>query len=257
MSGAKSMAGADEERLESLNRGEIQSRTLTEALAIDHLALLRTVVPNAPAGLSEVVAGAQPLGILKRMQVIGAALHEHVPTATCQELARHPSDTVRGWACFALVADPVSEDVARLLVRIRPAADDVHFAVREWVWMAARPRMAADLERSIGLLSDWTGDTSERVRRFACESLRPRGVWARHISELKSTPELGMPLLEPLKADSSRYVQDSVANWINDASKTNPDWARELCSRWGGEGPSPETSRIIKKALRSLTRAPR
>ena len=239
--------------ISALNSGRVQSRTLTEALAIDHAALLDNVVPNAPAALSRAAADAQSLGILKRMQAIGTALHDHVSTESLQELAHHQSDTVRGWACFADAASPRNMDLELLLVRIRPAADDLHFAVREWAWMAARPLLASDLERSIGLLAPWTGSTSERIRRFASEALRPRGVWARHIAELKENPELGMPLLEPLRDDSARYVQDSVANWINDAAKTNPGWARELGLRWNSESPTPATSRIITRALRSLS----
>ena len=253
MTGTMRVADVDGKHLRSLNGGQAQSRTLAEALAVDHCVLLHSVMPNVPAELSAAAADARPLGILKRMQAIGTGLHQHLPAESCRELARHPSDTVRGWACFAVAADPTNEDVERLLARIRPAADDLHFAVREWVWMAARPHLAADLDRSIGLLADWTGSPSERVRRFASEALRPRGVWARHITELKQNPDLGMPLLEPLRADSARYVQDSVANWINDAAKTNPHWARELCRRWSGQSPMPATERIIARALRSLS----
>lgn len=253
MSGTKRVAELSDTHLQALNSGQEQSRTLTEALAVDHFALLHNVMPNMPAELSEAAASAQPLGILKRMQAIGTALHDHLSAESCQQLASHPSDTVRGWACFAVAADPRNQDVERLLARLQPAADDLHFAVREWVWMAARPLLVADLEHSIWLLTDWTGSSSERIRRFASEALRPRGVWARHITELKQNPDLAMPLLEPLKADSARYVQDSVANWINDASKSRPDWVRELCHRWSGDSPSPATDRIIMRALRSLS----
>ena len=112
----------------------------------------------------------------------------------------------------------------------------------------------AELDASIALLAGWTGDVSERVRRFASEALRPRGVWAGHIAALKRQPEKGLPILEPLRADPAVYVQDSVANWLNDAAKDQPDWVREVCGRWQAERPEDgNTQRIVRRALRSLS----
>ena len=227
-------------RQAELNSGRDESRTLAEILAITHSALLTQVVPEAPEGLVEAAKRADSLGILARMQTMGEALYTHLGHSACLDLADHPADTVRGWAVFALVSQEKDADVDTLLALVRPAADDPHFGVREWSWMAVRPHLP------------WTSDPSERIRRFASEALRPRGVWARHIPALKKEPERGLPLLEPLRADSSRYVQDSVANWINDAAKTQPAWARELCERWQEESPTPATERIIKRALRSI-----
>ena len=252
MSGASRTRDIDPTFLVQLNAGTVEARTLTEALAIDHSVLLAHTVPGASATLVEAVTAAQSLSALARMRAVGIALHEHLDEATLAELAQHPSDTVRGWWCFAAASNPALQEPAALLNEIRGAADDAFFTVREWVWMAARPALTTQLDASIALLAEWTSDPSERVRRFASEALRPRGVWASHIAEFKADPAKGLPLLEPLRADPAKYVQDSVANWINDAAKTRPDWATEVAARWSRESPSAATDRIVKRGLRSI-----
>jgi len=120
------------------------------------------------------------------------------------------------------------------------------------VWLALRPEIDQHLAESIAFLSAWTTDKDENVRRFTTEATRPRGVWCKHIDALKEQPELALPILEPLKADPAKYVQDSVGNWLNDASKTRPDFVEQICDKWQAESPTKETAKIIKKARRTI-----
>jgi 3-methyladenine DNA glycosylase AlkC len=116
-----------------------------------------------------------------------------------------------------------------------------------------RDQVILELESAIECLVPWTGSRSERLRRYASEITRPCGVWAAHVPQLKETPEMGLSILEPLRDDDSKYVRDSVANWLNDASKSQPGWVRSVVKRWMKESPSKNTAAISKRALRSLT----
>ncbi|AQR68900.1 DNA alkylation repair protein [Janthinobacterium sp. LM6] len=237
-------------RLALLNQGMVASATLTEGLAIDFAQLLAAAVPAIGAARLDQLRAQAAAGITKRMALAAQMLLD--ANADLASLQGHVSDTVRGWACFAIAAQP-GWPLPQRLVAMRPLADDGHFGVREWAWLALRPRLAEHLPDAIALLAPWTADPSERVRRFACEALRPRGVWCAHIAELKEEPQLALPLLQPLRADPAVYVQDSVANWLNDAAKGQPDWVRSLCAQWLLESPVAATARICKRAQRSLS----
>lgn len=254
MSGAKTAGRGVKDiapdRLAHLSAGEVEAATLTECLAVDFAALMRNVLPEIGAdALAEMEHGAAT-GISKRMSLAARLIREELGDTALDRLGRHQSDTARGWACFMIGAADMPLDDR--LVAIRPYADDRHFGVREWSWMAVRPHLAAELESAIAMLAEWTADPSERVRRFASEAIRPRGVWCAHIGALRAQPQLGLAILEPLRADPSGYVQDSVGNWLNDAGKDRADWVQALCARWSAESSTPETARICKRALRSI-----
>jgi 3-methyladenine DNA glycosylase AlkC len=236
--------------LARLNAGTTQTATLAEGLAIDFAALLRAAVPDMPADAVELVRGMADKGVTRRMEAVGALLLRHLGLDGLPRIATHPSDTVRGWACHAIGLAPKLKLKPRLAL-IRPLADDPHFGVREWAWMPIRPHLAANLGHAVAALGDWVTAESANVRRFAVEAVRPRGVWCSHIEQLKQNPALALPLLEPLRTDPSQYVQDSVANWLNDAAKSRPDWVAEVCARWRAEsGGAEATARICRRALR-------
>lgn len=239
------------DRLTELNAGGTAT-TLTECLAVDFAALMGNVLPEiGDVALTEMRQAAS-LGISRRMPLAARLIADRIGFAAQEKLASHPSDTVRGWACF-MIGGAQGMELSQRLAAIRSYADDPHFGVREWAWMAVRPHLAAELEKAITLLAaDWSHDPSERVRRFASEAIRPRGVWCAHIAALRQHPELALAVIEPLRADPSGYVQDSVGNWLNDASKDQPDWVQALCNRWSAASPNPATARICRRALRSI-----
>lgn len=249
--GATRAADIPADVLQALSRGEMQSATLAECMALNQAQLMRIVFPVlSPQVLKEVDAACQ-LGVLKRMNCIGAVLLDALGPDGIAACQAHGTDTVRGWACFMIGAQPDVHLSARLNA-IRPLANDDHFGVREWAWMALRPHLASDLDASIDHLARWTSSPSERLRRFATEALRPRGVWCAHITALKHDPGRALPVLSPLRADPAVYVQNSVANWLNDAAKDQPGWVRDLCAKWLQATPANATRRICQRAMRNL-----
>jgi hypothetical protein len=199
--------------LAELNSGATETATLIECLAMDFRQLLRVVAPHLPAEILN--AFPNDAGVLKRMQAAGALLLHHDGEASFDHWRCHASDTVRGWAAYLLAAIP-DMALAERLEKIRSLADDPHFGVREWAWLAVRPHIAADIHQAIALLTPWVYDKSPYIRRFAVESTRPKGVWCKHIKALRENPSLGLPLLAPLHSETVKYVKDSVRNWKRD-----------------------------------------
>jgi 3-methyladenine DNA glycosylase AlkC len=256
--GAKNRAAIPPEILAGLTMGQLASVNLVEVLAVDFPALLVSIAPEidyhqATSQLTDVQG--KPLGITQRMVISSTILLITYGTLTevLNRFQAHPSDTVRGWVCYAIAqAENSPLSLTERLTLLQPLANDEHFGVREWAWLAIRSHLLKNLAEAIVLLTSWAKTDEPNLRRFASEALRPRGVWCSHSEVLKQQPELALPILKPLRCDKVRYVQDSVGNWLNDASKTQPAWVQSLCSQWLLESPTAETRYICKKALRSL-----
>lgn len=123
-------------------------------------------------------------------------MYETYGVEAFERFRAHPSDTMRGLAAFVLARLP-GVTFADSLCRVRPLADDDHFGVREWAWLALRDLASADIVASVELLAPWSHDESANVRRYASELTRPRGVWCPHIERLKEHPDIGLPILDP------------------------------------------------------------
>lgn len=258
--GAKSIKDIPTDILEKLNQGEIETVNLVEWLAVDQKRLLGNILEqsNRTNYLKPVLSKIDKLSkqtVNTINETIGTGLGELVTEnndrAFLEIISKHKADLVRCWAAYTIGKDE-KLDITETLKQIQPFSADKHFGVREIAWLAVRHKIAQNLQKSIEILSQWTTNEDENIRRFATESTRPRGVWCEHIEELKQNPELGLPILEILKSDKSKYVRDSVGNWLNDASKTQPEFVRNLCIRWEKESDTKETRYIIKKALRTI-----
>ncbi|MDM1046069.1 DNA alkylation repair protein [Myroides sp. 1354] len=258
--GSKTIQGIPSEILVQLNHGKIETANLVEWLAIDIKEMLSIVLAQCNKStylkptLEALEALKKPTITLKNATIGQVLLAETLKTKDHELftfLSQHPADMPRCWATYMVGCNTTLSPIQQLNA-IQPFAADTHFGVRETAWMAVRPTIIENLTLSLEVLEPWTLHSDANIRRFATEATRPRGVWCAHIDALKSNPSLALPLLENLRNDPVKYVQDSVGNWLNDASKTQPDFVQNLCDTWLAESNTKATTYIVKKALRTL-----
>jgi 3-methyladenine DNA glycosylase AlkC len=241
------MLKPSQEKIAALNAGLVEAKNLMETLAVDIPTLLTNILPQA-----ELADDFKALGITKKMHTAAQCINKTYGWQAFSILEKHTSDTLRSIACYLITEQNFS--LARKLELIKPLADDSNSGVREWAWLAVRPSICTEPLQAIALLTPWCSSPSENIRRFASESTRPRGVWCQHSALLKAEPWLAKPILTSLNNDPSRYVQKSVANWLNDASKDQPLWVKKLCAQRQEQPQTVATQYIIKRALRTLAK---
>lgn len=217
-----------------------------EQMAMDQGALLAWMYPE----LAREGGRLRVPRFLDRMRAGAALSLERFDDDLVSVAATWPSDTARGWAAFAVgMRDrPLPALVAEAVVY----GADPHFAVREWAWLGIRGPITGAPVGAVEELQRLTSSKDPNIRRFAVEATRPRGVWSRHIPLLLREPWIGERLLDAVIDDPSRYVQDSVANWVNDVSRSNPDWVRATCLRWALGSGTRTRAYVLRRAQRSL-----
>ncbi|MDR0323895.1 MAG: DNA alkylation repair protein [Treponema sp.] len=116
--------------------------------------------------------------------------------------------------------------------------------------LAVRPFIIKDEKRMMARMYVWSKHENEHIRRLASEGCRPALPWAIGLTKYKKDPTPILPILEQLKTDPSPYVRKSVANNLNDISKTHPDLVVKLAKKWYGK--NEDTNWIVKHACRTL-----
>lgn len=117
-----------------------------------------------------------------------------------------------------------------------------------------RPFLNRWPEETLAALSSWAQDDNYQVRRLVSEGTRPKLPWAKAV---KLSPDQTLPLLDKLYADPTRYVTRSVANHLNDLTKTVPDLVLERLETWRADGrqSAKELDWMTRHALRTLVKS--
>jgi len=102
-------------------------------------------------------------------------------------------------------------------------------------------------------ITNWARDDHYHVRRLASEGTRPKLPWSQKIVLM---PGAAGPVLDLLFSDKTRFVTRSVANHLNDISKTDPDFVLAKLSEWrdSGRQSDKEMAYIVTHSLRTLVK---
>ncbi|MFZ4877697.1 DNA alkylation repair protein [Janthinobacterium sp. Mn2066] len=226
--------------------GEQQMRSLSATLA--------AIAPafNAAAFLATALDGLEQLSLMERVRRASDAIaagslamdgYEAVLPMLMEAAPR------LGGGFLSLVApDYVSQHGRHAFERSMDALKFfTRFGSSEF---AVRTFLRDDTLRALDIMQGWSRDSDAAVRRLACEGCRPRLPWSFRLRMIEQSPELAAPILDHLRADPSLYVRKSVANHLNDVSKTHPAWVLERAALWGLE--NAHTRWIVRHALRTL-----
>lgn len=115
---------------------------------------------------------------------------------------------------------------------------------------AVRPFIISHETRMMQQMAVWARHDNEHVRRLASEGCRPQLPWGQALTSFKKNPLPVLDILRQLKADPSLYVRKSVANNLNDISKTHPDMVARIAADWYGK--NGYTDWIVKHGCRTL-----
>ena len=115
---------------------------------------------------------------------------------------------------------------------------------------AVRPFIIKHEQRMMAQMVAWSKHESEHVRRLSCEGCRPALPMAQSLPSFKIDPTPILPILEQLKDDPSVWVRKSVANNLNDISKTHPELVLKIAKEWYGK--NEHTDWVVKQGCRTL-----
>jgi 3-methyladenine DNA glycosylase AlkC len=198
------------------------------------------------------------LELLARVDLLAAALHEHLPGQYPDALAtlsgifgpENPNET--GMFTFGYWLWPVASFIATYGLdhhELSVAAIE-ELTKRHTGEHAIRPYIVERPEQTSRTMLDWAGSANVHVRRLASEGLRPRLPWSKKLTVFIDDPDPVFRVLDTLKDDESRFVQKSVANNLNDYLKDNRPEAMDLIRNWADD-PTRQRRWTIKHALRN------
>jgi 3-methyladenine DNA glycosylase AlkC len=208
---------------------------------------------NTPKFLDIALAGLEELSLMQRLRRMTQALHATLPAdyRRALDILRKLATRIEPGFATLVLPDFVGQygrhdfDVSMEALKYFTGFGSSEFAIREF--------LRDDLQRTLEVMKTWSTDPSDAVRRLASEGSRPRLPWSFRLDAIVADPSLTAPILENLRADPSLYVRKSVANHLNDVTRSHPDWVLDRLATWPID--NPQTAWIARHGLRSLIKA--
>lgn len=215
-------------------------------------AQIKTVYPalNDKAFVKEARQKLDPLSLNERMRLAAHLLHHYLPANYKQTITILRDVIPKLPAGYTTLVFP---DYVGLYgkkdfkLSMEALAHFTQFGSAEY---AIRTYLKDDFTTTIKVMERWATNENYHIRRLASEGSRPRLPWSFKLEEVLRNPEVTRKILETLKEDTTKYVQKSVANHLNDLSKNNTAYMLDLIGSWNNQHPA--TGWIIKHASRTL-----
>jgi len=225
---------------------------------------LHKVTPNFNSSEFETLClnGLEHLELKERVNHIIQALHQFLPddfTQTANLLIKIPSvwdfgdpdDSLKSFAAWPIIDYFSVYGLEQPEIALYGLKKLTHLFSAEF---AIRPFIMKYPEYCHEQFILWVKDDSADVRRLVSEGTRPKLPWGIQLKAFVTNPNVNIPLLDALKADSSLYVRRSVANHLNDIAKDHPQLVIDTCKVWSTLA-SKDIDWVIKHATRTLVKA--
>ena len=237
------------------------SPALVRRLAAD-LARTHPAFP-VEAFVAQATRGLNRLELLDRSRHITRALAVHLPTPYPKAVAvllrslgpEHASDELLGLGMAPFFYLPHTMFVAEHGLDHFDVSIYAQYELTKRFSAEAsiRPYLARFPEETLATLATWATDANPHVRRLVSEGTRLRLPWAPRVPWLDAHPERVLALLEMLKDDPASLVRRSVANNLNDLSKTHPALLMRTCEAWLRDATA-ERRALVEHALRGAVK---
>lgn len=245
---SKAYFKASERILKQLNAGAIESASISEAMLVETPELLNRLCPESYAYVQNLFDHGD--SIYKFYEIAALGLLTTHGADGYQDWIYHHSDTVRCWVAY-WIAHNTGLGFAEQLKQIEPLACDHHFWVRENACMAIRPLLLDNLKGALTVLEKWANSDNPHLRHFTLEITRPKGFWAIPIKTLQQHPEKARSIIEPMRNDPDRSVQEALANWLIEAEDLKPGWSKAILDDWLRNTYDKESNKLYKKVMAS------